>query len=188
VGAAAAVVAVGYLPHVAAVGLRVVGYLPGYLREERYGEGGRYLLAGLLGLPAGLTAALAALGVAGVAAWALLRRPEVPRGCAALLGALLLAVTPVQPWYAVTLLAVATVAVAPMWSAVALAGYPYFFAVLLDSPHAVAIGRVSYGLAVVAVVAGARFKAPVGGKRPSDEDPGGVGGRRGDHDGVHGLR
>jgi len=163
VGAAAAVVAVGYLPHVAAVGLRVVGYLPGYLREEKYGEGGRYLLAGLLGLPAGPAAALSALGVAGVAAWTLWRRPEVPRGCAALLGGLLLAVTPVQPWYAVTLLAVATVAVAPAWSAVALAGYPYFFAVLLDSPHAAAIGRVSYGLALLVVLAGARHRARVRG-------------------------
>ena len=80
VGAAAAVVVLGYLPHVAAVGLRVVGYLPGYLREERYAEGGRYLLAGILGLPAGVTAALAALGVLGMAGWVLRHRPEVPRG------------------------------------------------------------------------------------------------------------
>jgi hypothetical protein len=157
IGAAATVVAVGYLPHLAAVGLRVIGYLPGYLREERYGEGGRYLLAGLLGLPAGPTAALAALGVAGAAAWVIRDRPEVPRGCAVLLGALLLAVTPVQPWYALTLLAVATVAGAPAWSAVALAGYPYFFALLLDSPHAVAIGRFSYGLALITVLAAARM-------------------------------
>lgn len=149
---AGAVVALAYLPHVAAVGMRVVGYLPGYLREEKYGEGGRYLLAGILGLPAGATAAVAAAGLAAVAAWVLLRRPAAPRACAALLGALLLAVTPVQPWYAVTLLAVATVAARPAWSAVAVAGYPYFFAVILDAPAAVTIGRVSYGLALVAVL------------------------------------
>jgi len=53
-------------------------------------------------------------------------------------------------------LAVATIAAAPAWSAVAIAGYPYFFAVLLDSPHAVAIGRVSYGLALVVVIVLAR--------------------------------
>lgn len=151
-GAFVAVVTLAYLPHVVTVGLDVLGYLPGYLEEERYGEGGRYLLAGLLGLPPALTAALAGAGVAGAAGWVLLRRPEVPRGCAVLLGALLLAVTPVQPWYAVTLLAVATVAAKPAWSAVAVAGYPYFFAVLLDSPHAVAIGRVSYGLALALLV------------------------------------
>ncbi len=151
-GAFAAVVALAYLPHVATAGLDVLGYLPGYLEEERYGEGGRYLLAGLLGLPPALTATLAAAGLAGAAGWVLLRRPEVPQGCALLLGALLLAVTPVQPWYAVTLLAVATVAARPAWSAVAAAGYPYFFAVLLDSQHAVAIGRVSYGLALAVLV------------------------------------
>jgi len=156
IGGAAAVAVLGYLPHVAAVGLRVLGYLPGYLREERYAEGGRYLLAGLLGLPAGLTAAVAAAGLAAVAGWVLLRRPDVPRGCAVLIGALLLAITPVQPWYAVTLVAVAAVAVRPAWSTVAVAGYPYFFAVLLDSPHAVAIGRVSFGLALVAVALGGR--------------------------------
>jgi hypothetical protein len=188
VGAAAAVVVLGYLPHVAAVGLRVVGYLPGYLREERYTEGGRYLLAGILGLPAGVTAVLAALGVLGVAGWVLRDRPDVPRGGAALLGALLLAVTPVQPWYAVILLALATVAVRPMWSAVAVAGYPYFFAVILDSPHAVAIGRVTYGLALAALVAGARFSTPLHGKEPSDEDQPDVRGRRAGRDGVHGLR
>ena len=154
VAGAAAVVALGYLPHLAAVGLRVLGYLPGYLREERYEEGGRYLLAGLLGLPAGLTAAVAGAGVAAVVAWVLVRRPVIPQGCAALLGGLLLAVTPVQPWYALTLLAVATVAVTPRWSAVVVAGYPYFFALLLDSPHTVGIGRVSYGLALVVVLGG----------------------------------
>jgi hypothetical protein len=158
-GAAAALVAVAYLPHVAAVGLRVLGYLPGYLREERYGEGGRYLLAGLSGLPAGLTAALAGCGVAAVAGWVWVRRPPPAFGCTALLGALLLAVTPVQPWYAVTLLVVATVAAAPAWAAVAVAGYPYFFAVLLDSPHAVAMGRLSYGLALVIVAVVGRDRA-----------------------------
>ena len=177
-GAVAAVVALAYLPHVAASGLRVLGYLPGYLREERYDEGGRYLLAGLLGLPAWLTALLAAGAVAAVAArlWWPPRRTgdterglarssvtgsaamAVPAGCAALLGAVLLAVTPVQPWYALTLLAVATVAAAPAWAAVAAAGYPYFFAVILDSPHAVAIGRVSYGVALLVIVLAARSR------------------------------
>ncbi len=187
-GAFAAVVALAYLPHVIAVGLDVVGYLPGYLQEERYGEGGRYLLAGLLGLPPALTAALAAAALAGAAGWVLVRRPEVPRGSAVLLGALLLAVTPVQPWYAVTLLAVATVAAAPAWSAVAVAGYPYFFAVLLDAPHAVAIGRVSYGLAL-AVLLAARWKDSTRpSERSNDAYRAGSGDRGAGHDGVHGVR
>ena len=187
-GAFAGVVALAYLPHVATVGLDVLGYLPGYLEEERYGEGGRYLLAGLLGLPPALTAALAGAGLAATAGWVLLRRPEVPRGCAVLLGALLLAVTPVQPWYAATLLAVATVAARPAWSAVVVAGYPYFFAVLLDAPHAVAIGRVSYGLAL-GVLLVSRWKYTPGlGERSNDADRARTGGRRAEHDGVHGVR
>ncbi len=151
--AAAAVVAVGYLPHVFSVGARVLGYLPGYLREENYDNGGRYLVAGLLGLPAGATASLAAAGLVGVVAWVLVKRPEVPVAFVTLLGALLLATTPVQPWYAVPLLALAAVAARPEWALVAAAGYPYFFAVILDHPNTVAIGRVSYGLAMAGVVA-----------------------------------
>ena len=188
IGGAAAVVTLGYLPHVAAVGLRVLGYLPGYLREERYAEGGRFLLTGLLGLPAGATAVAAGAGVAVVAGWVLVRRPDAPRGCAVLFGALLLAVTPVQPWYALTLLAVAAVAVRPAWSAVAIAGYPYFFAVLLDSPHAVAIGRLSFGMALVVVVLAGRLSTRPLTTTGSDEDPMDVtpsGARRG---GVLGLR
>ena len=184
----AGVVALAYLPHVVTAGLDVLGYLPGYLQEERYGEGGRYLLAGLLGLPPALTAALAGAGLAAAAGWVLLRRPDVPRGCAVLLGALLLAVTPVQPWYAVTLLAVATVAAKPAWSAVAVAGYPYFFAVLLDAPHAVAIGRVSYGLAL-GVLLLTRWKyTPVLAERSDDADGSGTGGGRAERHGVHGVR
>ena len=187
-GAFAGVVVVAYLPHVATVGLDVVGYLPGYLEEERYGEGGRYLLAGLLGLPPALTAILAGAAVAAAAGWVLLRRPEVPRGSAVLLGALLLAVTPVQPWYAVTLMAVATLAAKPAWSAVAMAGYPYFFAVLLDAPHAVAVGRVSYGLALGVLVLSHWKYTPILSERSNDADRAGTGDRGAGDDGVHRVR
>ncbi len=153
--ALAAVVVAGYLPHVLAVGLKVLGYLPGYLREENYDSGGRYLLASLLHLPVIPAAVVAGAGMALVVAWVVRARPSPPRAAAVLVGALLLATTPVQPWYAVTLLAVATVATAPAWALVAAAAYPYFFAVILDSPHPVAVGRLSYGLALAGVVGAA---------------------------------
>ena len=158
---ALAVAVAGYLPHVVAVGWRVLGYLPGYLREEQYDRGGRYLLAGLLGLPAPATAVVAAAALAAVTAWVLARRPGLPHASTVLLGGLLLAVTPVQPWYAVLLLAVASVAAAPVWTLVAAAGYPYFFAVILDAPEQVAVGRLSYGVAflAVAVVAASSLSA-----------------------------
>ncbi len=164
VGAAVAVVGLAYLPHVLVVGTDVIGYLPGYLQEEHYTEGARYLLTGVLGLSPGPTGLLALAGLLAVAAWVVVRRPPAPRAAAALMGALLLAVTPVQPWYAVTLLAAATVAASPAWSAVAVAGYPYFFAVILDSPDAIVLGRLCYGLALAAVVIGhlARARRPAG--------------------------
>ena len=173
--AAAAVVAAGYLPHVVSVGAKVLGYLPGYLREEKYDGGGRYLLAGILGLPSGPTTALAAAGLLAVTGWVLVRRPDVPRGAAALLGGLLLATTPVQPWYGVPLLALAAAAALPGWSLVAAASYPYFFAVILDARHTVTIGRVSYGLAFLAVVAGAaRRRARPPDRVPDVPSPGGA--------------
>ncbi len=59
--------------------------------------------------------------------------------------------TPVQPWYAITLLAVATVAVRPRWALVVAAAYPYFFCVILGASHSVAVGRLSYGVAAAGV-------------------------------------
>ena len=167
-GAAAMVVAVGYLPHVLAVGDDVLGYLPRYLREEAYG-GGRYLLAGLLPLPGPATAALVIAGVGFVAVWMAARRVPAPRACAGLLGAALLGVTPVQPWYAVALLLVATVAAMPRWALVAAAAYPTYFAVVLDAPHAVAIGRLAYGAALFGVLACAASS------RRSEREPAGPG-------------
>lgn len=152
-GAAAAVVAVGYLPHVIRVGTKAVGFLPGYLREEQYDGAGRYLVAGALGVPAPLAGVLSVLALVAAVAWVWTCRPPGPSGATVLVGTLLLAVSPVQPWYAVTLLAFATMAVRPRWTAVVAAGYPYFFAVILLHPHRTGIGQLAHGLAAVAVAA-----------------------------------
>ncbi len=143
-----------YLPHVLAVGVQVVGYLPGYLREERYGEGTRYLLLGLLGLSGPVATAVVGLALVGLLV-ALLRTP-LPLAPAAvrLLAGLFLLVTPVQPWYALLLLAL--VVLTGDWWALPLcaAAYPLFFATILDGP-AVLAGRLSYGLAGLVVLAAA---------------------------------
>lgn len=138
-----AVVVLAYLPHVLAVGTDVLGYLPGYLEEEQY-DGERFLL-----LPGGpLVAAVA--GAAMLLAALRSRRSFAATGVRLLAG-LLLVVTPVQPWYAVLL--VALVALSGWWPglAVAAAGYPLFFATILDGP-ADLVGRLSYGAAAVVVV------------------------------------
>jgi len=151
--AAGGLAVVAYLPHVWVAGWRVVGYLPGYLKEEHFDRGGRFLLAGRLGLPGQATAALAALGLLAAVGWVLWRWPSFPHGAAVLLAAVFLTATPVQPWYACSLLAVATLTSWPWWAAVNAAGYPYFFAVILDDPHPAGLGRACYavGLAVLGI-------------------------------------
>lgn len=149
-GAAGMVAVVGYLPHVLRVGAKVVGFLPGYLREEHYDSAGRYLVAGALRIPGGLAGVASALALVAAVAWVWVRRPSAPTGAAVLMGTLLLAASPVQPWYAVALLAFAALAVEPRWAVVLAAGYPYFFAVILLHPHRVGIGQLAYGLAAVA--------------------------------------
>jgi hypothetical protein len=169
-GAALAVCVAGYLPHVLAVGGKVIGFLPGYLREEQYDGAGRYLVAVALRLPGSLAGPLSALAVMAVAAWVWARRPPAPVGAAALMGTLLLAASPVQPWYAVTLLAFATLAVTPAWTAVVAAGYPYFFAVILLHPNRVGVGQLAYVAAAAAVLPGPRPGPPSGPDAPDDED------------------
>jgi hypothetical protein len=152
-GAAAAVVAIGYLPHVVRVGMKAVGFLPGYLREEQYDGAGRYLVAGAAGIPGALAGALSVVVLVAAVAWVWTRRPAAPSGAAVLLGTLLLAASPVQPWYAVTLLAFAALAVEAKWAVIVAAGYPYFFAVILLHPNRIGIGQLAYGLAAAAVAA-----------------------------------
>jgi len=141
---AAAVVALAYAGHVARVGLHVLGYLPGYLTEEHYTTGGRFLLASLARVPVGSAAAVSAAFVGAAGAWVWWRRPPAPAGAALLLGAVLLAASPVQPWYA---------------------GYPYFFAVILANRHAAGIGEIAYAAAFAAAVMGAAMTARPPGAR-----------------------
>ena len=152
--AAAALIVVAYLPHVIAVGGKVLGYLPGYLNEEDYGNGGRFLLATAFGLHGDLAAAASIVVFVAVIAVVLARRPELPIGAVTVFGTLLLITSPVQPWYSVSVLVLATLAGRPRWAAVSLAGYPYFLAVILGSSHAVVIGQASYGAAAIVVIAG----------------------------------
>ena len=144
----AAVAGLAYLPHVLAVGVGVLGYLPGYLQEERYDEGTRYLLVGLLGLRGPAATAVVAVALAGLLVWVLRRDLPLPEAGVRLLLGVFLLLTPVQPWYSLLLLALAVPAGAWRAVPVAAAGYPLFFATILDGPG-VAAGQVSYGLAAL---------------------------------------
>ncbi|MEV0819825.1 hypothetical protein [Nonomuraea rubra] len=112
---AALVVGLSYLPYVLASGGSVLGYLPGYLEEERYdGGGGRYAVLRLV-LPDSW-APYAAVAALGLIALFVLRYgdPDRPwRGALLVSGSLLLLFTPGYSWYA--LLVVALVAMDGRW-------------------------------------------------------------------------
>jgi hypothetical protein len=170
-GAAVALTVISYLPHVVAVGVHVVGYLPGYLKEEHYDAGGRFLLVDALGLSGRAATATAITVLLASLVWVVWRKPSAPRAVVIVLCALFLTTTPVQPWYAVSLVAMAGIAEWPESVAVVAAGYPYFFAVILDYRHPVGLGRISYAAALVVLAGGAvrrrRPKHPTGSGRYS---------------------
>ncbi|TAL22933.1 MAG: DUF2029 domain-containing protein [Frankiales bacterium] len=160
-----AVCVVSYVPHVLAVGWDVLGYLPGYLQEEDYDSGDRFLLLrplGLSGSPGTVVAALLGLTVAVLVLRRVRRSPEdVSREALLLLGSALLVATPVQPWYGLPLAALAALAVRPVWLAIPLAAYPTFFAVVPAGPSegAARLGSACFAAALVAIVVVERRRA-----------------------------
>ena len=169
VAAAAGIVLVGYLPHVIAVGPHVLGYLPGYLHEEKYDSGTRFLIIGLLGLGDTLTKLLAvALLLAAVVAIGVqsARGAMRPAMSALLLfGAAFLVATPSQTWYSVLLVCFAILTGRLEWLTVAIAPYPLYVTALIHENSLLA-GRLSYGVAaaivLVVYVARTRHKSQIG--------------------------
>ena len=152
-GAFAAVCALAYLPHVLAVGPKVLGYLPGYLREERYDQGGRFLLLSWTGLPPEVLPVLAAAVVLTAAGLVWVADLPAVRAAPLLLGTLLLVATPVQPWYAVSVAALGVLDRAWWWAVLAVVAWPYYRAIILDDPDAESLGRAAYALALAVVLA-----------------------------------
>jgi hypothetical protein len=153
VGCAAGLVAASYLPHVVAVGTHVVGFLPDYLKVEGYEQGTRFLLVGLLGLPGGVTKALAVAILIAVTVIILRSDPRrLPAAPAALylVGAAFLVATPDQPWYGLLLVALSVAAGRPEWSVVAVAAYPLYFA--SHAHEKMVVGSLAYGIAAAVVL------------------------------------
>ena len=159
--AAAAVVttALLYAPHVIDVGAQVLGYLPGYLRENGYDSGERYLL---VPLPAQAAPAGVALGLAALVAWGALRPvpadlAAVAARAAAVLGGAFLLLTPGNAWYCTLLVACAVVGRRPEWLLVVVAGWTVYFRAVLDDPSP--WPRVSYVVAALAVLVAAAVRS-----------------------------
>ena len=119
----AGTVAIVYLPHVLAVGPRVLGYLPGYLSEEGYSSGTRLQLLGAV-LPRPVDLVAGAIILAAAALWAWRRSdPSTPEQTATVIvGITLLVTTPAYGWYSAILIALAVLSKRYSWLILAAAG------------------------------------------------------------------
>ncbi|WP_443047912.1 glycosyltransferase family 87 protein [Streptomyces sp. H39-S7] len=155
------VIALAYLPYVLSSGFGVLGYLPGYLREEGYESGSvrRFALLRLF-LPDSVAAPLAVVLIALTALY-VMRRGDPTRpwsGALLVTGTALLLTSPSYYWYA--LLVVALVALDGRWEwlAVPLAGTVLYIGNAMALPSET-LQPWSYGIAAVTVLAGAAVRA-----------------------------
>lgn len=158
-GAAAGAVAAVYLPHVLAVGGGVLGYLPGYLKEEGYDSGWRFALLGLF-VPADWAAPVAACVLAATALWVWLTAdPDRPwRGALVLVGVYLLVTAPALPWYGLLVIALVALDGRAEWLAVAAAGYVIWAMIAFGLPPVPAT-RIGYGAGAIIVLVAALWRA-----------------------------
>jgi len=152
--AAAATIVLMYVPHVIAVGGKVIGYIPGYLNEQGYDSGSGFILLNLF-LPHSWCSAAAVL-IAGAAALAVyfFGDPLRPwRGAVVMTGLSLFLTTPAFGWYAVLLCAFVALDGSVEWLALALTSY---FAQLgiVAGLSALSAQRLGYGVAGAIVVLG----------------------------------
>ncbi len=122
--AAGSAFTVVYIPHVLAVGSKVIGFLPGYLQQEGYENGTRFGIIGLV-LTGKLALAMAVLILA-AAAFAVLQfsDPDRPwQGAVFMTAAALAVTTPRYQWYALLLVMLVALDGKPEWLAFAAGAY-----------------------------------------------------------------
>ena len=125
-------------------GAGVIGYLPGYLREDGYNSGRRLILVGTF-LPHPADTIVAVLLLA-VAAWWTWRHsdPSAPEQTATIMtGIAFLVIAPSDGWYAAMLIALAIMSARYEWIVLALApSFVYLTSLALLSYTLAAIGTV----------------------------------------------
>jgi hypothetical protein len=163
-GAVFSAFALTYLPHLIAVGSKVVGFLPGYLQQEGYDDGSRFALIGIV--IHGKPASVIAVAVLAATALAVYRRadPDRPwRGALVLTGTALLVTTPLYPWYAIPVCALVVLDGRIEWLAVAGANFLASLTLAAGWSGTASV-RFGYGAALLTVVVGAGLRA-----RPATE-------------------
>ena len=146
-----------YLPHVLAVGGKVIGFLPGYLQQENYTTGTRYGIIGLFII--GPLASVVALLILAAVAFAVLQfsHPDRPwQGALVMTAAALAVATPHYQWYSLLLVMLVALDGRPEWLAFAAGGY-YAAEPGLGARFAIPTrlqDAIAYGVPLVVVGAG----------------------------------
>jgi len=145
-----------YVPHLLAVGSKVIGFLPGYLQQEDYTSGTRYGIIGLL-VTGPLASAMAILILAAVALAVLqFGDPDRPwQGAVVMTAAALAVTTPRYQWYA--LLLVMLVAFDGRLEWLAFAAGAYYAAepnMGRYTPPGRLVDAIAYGVPVLVVAGG----------------------------------
>ncbi len=162
-----------YLPHVIAVGPKVLGFLPGYLNEEGYNDGSRFVLLGvfLRGWHA-IAAALVILAVTGLLALRFADPDRPWRAALVMTGVTFAVTTPNYPWYGLLLVVLVAIDGRAEWLGFAVAGYvgqaglPGEFH--LDRIYA---ERIAYAAAVIGVAAVWLARRTIASRRSDDGRP-----------------
>jgi hypothetical protein len=165
-----------YIPHVLAVGGKVIGFLPGYLQQEGYTSGTRFGIIGLM-YAGKLAIAMAVLILAAIA-FAVLQfsDPDRPwQGAVVMTAAALAVTTPRYQWYALLLVMLVALDGRPEWLAFAAGAY------YAAEPN---LGRytipnrfhdaVAYGVPVVVVAVGSAVRYELARRRGAGLEPAAV--------------
>ncbi|WP_427132045.1 glycosyltransferase family 87 protein [Pseudarthrobacter sp. S9] len=156
IAAALGTFAVLYVPYVAAAGASVLGFLPGYLKEEGYSQSGgiRFGLAQIIS--AGPWPPVLSAVALGIVALGVLRRTSAGNiwdQQTVMIGLTLLIVSPNYPWYALMLLPF--IVLSRRWEYVAvILALDIIYMVPSVAPYSEAINQGALLTAALAVVAG----------------------------------
>jgi hypothetical protein len=153
IAAAIITFAVLYIPYLITTGIAVLGYLPGYLSEEGYNDGSRFIMLSLF-VPASASLPVAAvlLLVIAVLVW-WKTNPDAPwLGQLVMIGSTLLIASPRYPWYA--LLLVPFIALSGRWEWFAV---PLALTTRMLIPHQ-DVYQVAIAIAIVVIVALALYR------------------------------
>jgi len=147
IAASVAVFLLLYIPYVIADGIQVLGYLPGYLSEEGYETGTRFIMLSFIAPgPASLVLAAVLVAATGALVWWKTDPTNPWLGQLVMIGVTLLVVTPRYPWYALLLIPMIAMTGRWEWLAVPLALTERLLVPSVD------LARLSVGVAIVIIV------------------------------------